>query len=154
MGDIMDEWITVKETAKLRKCTDRTVLRWIEHGEIEAKRDGHRWLILKSSLMSDESPTESEIMSLLKAQLEDLRAELEDAKQQIKEKDETLRRKDEQLAEASHRHDTVVMQMTRLLEYHQQPFWRKLFSRKALPPPVEGNVVNMETQEDKEKNGK
>jgi hypothetical protein len=58
------------------------------------------------------------------------------------------------MADASHRHDTVVMQMTRLVEYHQQPFWRKLFSRKALPSPVEGNVVNMETQEDKEKNGK
>ena len=142
-----EEWITVKEAAKSRNCTDRTVLRWIERGEIESKRDGHRWLVLKSSLKSDESPTENEIVSVLKAQLEDLKAELEEAKNQIKEKDEDLRRKDEQLAEASHRHDTVVMQMTRLLEYHQQPFWRKLFSRKALPPPEQ--IMDMETGSDK-----
>jgi len=53
-----------------------------------------------------------------------------------------------QLQEASQRHDTVVMQMSKMLEYEQQPFWRRWFKQKALPAP--GDVVDMEADTDKE----
>jgi len=122
----MDEWTTVKEAAKIRNCSDRTVLRWIEQGKLESKRDGHRWLILKSSLKTEESPTETDIMSVLKAQLEDIKAEVEEKNKLIKD----LR---QQVEDMSERHDTIVMQLTRqlgdaqkALEYHKMPWWRRL----------------------------
>ena len=57
----------------------------------------------------------------------------------------------EAIEDASHRHDTLLMQMTKMLEYERQPFWRKLFSRKALPPPADGNVVDMEPSQNNRK---
>ena len=67
--------------------------------------------------------------------------------EQLAEKDKQIGKLQERLPEASHRHDTVVMQMTRLLEYHQESFWRKLFSRKALPPPEQ--IMDMEPGDSK-----
>ncbi|MFC1712716.1 hypothetical protein ACFL6S_03545 [Candidatus Poribacteria bacterium] len=36
----------------------------------------------------------------------------------------------------------------------QQPFWRKLFQRKQLPPPVDETVMDAETGGQEEANGK
>src|SRR5574340_1489658 len=104
----MDEWITVKEVAKLRNCSDRTVLRWIEQEEVESKRDGRKWLILKSSLKSEESPTDSDIVSLLKVQLENIKVEVE-------EKNKLINDLRQQMEDMSERHDTIVLQLTRQL---------------------------------------
>ena len=126
----MDEWITVKEAAKLRNCSDRTVLRWIEQREIESKRDGHRWLILKSSLKTEDSPTETDIVSILKAQLEDIKLEVE-------EKNKLINNLRQQMEGMSERHDTIVLQLTRqleqsqqMLEAHREPWHKKWFIRK------------------------
>ncbi len=152
----MDEWITVKEAARFRNCTERNILRLIQKGELKAKREGHRWFILKESLeqTSEESPNMSEVSSILKAQLQEKDKQIERLQKQLEEKDEQIKNLQEALAEAGHRHDTVVMQMTRLLEYHQQPFWRKLFTRKALPGPLDSSAVNRETHDNEEKNAK
>jgi hypothetical protein len=67
---------------------------------------------------------QSENQRLLQENAE-LKEELKRKDAQLEEKDGDLRRKNEQMADASHRHDTVVMQLTRLVEYHQQPFWKR-----------------------------
>ena len=61
-------------------------------------------------------------------------AELEDT---LKEKDRAVEEAHKAAAEASQRHDMIVMQLTRqleqsqrLLEYHQASWWRRWF-RKA-----------------------
>ncbi len=127
-----EEWITVKEAAKIRNCTERNVLRLIEKKEVEAKREGHRWLIKEDSveLKSEESPTESELMSVLKVQLQEKDSQISKLQDQLEEM-----RKDS--AESSGRHDTIVLQLTRqieqsqrLLEHHQEPFYRRWFKRK------------------------
>ena len=74
-------------------------------------------------------------MSTLRQQVTALEEQVADKDAQLKEKDADLRRKDEQTAEAGQRHDTVVMQMTRLVEYHQQPFWKR-WRRRELPGPT------------------
>jgi len=51
----------------------------------------------------------------------------------------------EQLSEAGKRHDTVTLKFTQLLENYQ-PFWRRLFRRKQLPPVDE---VVMDIKNDK-----
>lgn len=117
----MEEWITVKEAAKIKKCTERNVIELIRKGAVEAKKDGRKWLVLieTSEMTAELSPQISEIISVLKVQLE--------------EKDKQLQALQEQLSSASQRHDTIVMQLTRqlgdaqkALEYHKAPWWRRL----------------------------
>jgi len=147
----MEEWITVKEAARIRNCTERNILKLIDKREFKSKKDGRRWLVFMdtSEHSAEQSPNSAELISVLKVQLEEKDIQIKQFREQLGRKDEQIEKLQEQLAEASHRHDTVVMQMTRLLEYHQQPFWRRLFSRKALPPPVDEAIVDMEPRGDK-----
>lgn len=160
-----DEWVTVSEASEILEISERQVLNRIYKGKLQAKKDGKKWLIHRS--LSEPSEPSEEVLEVsrrasrsedlinhFKEQFEHLKEQIEQKDQQLAEKDRQieklqgqLERTNEALAEASHRHDTVVMQMTRLLEYHQQPFWRKLFSRKALPPPEQ--IMDMETTGDK-----
>jgi len=133
-GDAMSEWVTVKTAAELRKCSERNILDLIKRGKLNAKRaeDGRRWLVEMD--MSEDTPEEtsedlpntSEVVSLLKSQME--------------EKDKQIAKLQEDLSEASQRHDTIVLQLTRqveqsqrLLEYHQEPWWRRMFKKKRTP---------------------
>lgn len=168
-----DEWITVKEAAELLKRSRRHVVSMIHAGKLKAKRDGRLWLIHSSLL----EPEEAELppKDLPKEAVRRLEEEVEYLKEQVQQRDRQLEEKDQQLqearerydiqmerlqeelgkanaalSEASHRHDTVVMQMTRLLEYHQQPFWKKLFQRKQLPPSMDETIMDMKTGSEKE----
>lgn len=140
-----DNYLTLTEVAARLSVSERTIRRRIEKGEISADKVDGKLVIPAESLteLTDFGTYVNkdkallikelqEMLSSMRRQMAALEAQLERKEAQLKEKDEHLRIKDEQIAEASHRHDTVVMQMTKLLEYHQQPFWRKLFSRKAL----------------------
>jgi len=127
----MDEWITVKEAAKIRNCTERNILRLINNNSIEAKKDGHKWVILKASLEvdSEESPNMSDFVSVLKAQLEEKDKQIERLQKQVEEKDKMLE-------ESSERNDTIIMQLTRQLEQsqrmlvaHQEPWYKRWFSK-------------------------
>jgi len=128
----MEEWITVKETAKIRNCTERNILRLIQNEQIKAKKDGHKWLVLKESVegYSEESPNKSEFISVLKAQLEEKDKQIEKLQKQLEDRDRILE-------DSGQRHDTIVMQLTRQLDQsqrmlaaHQEPWYRRWFSRK------------------------
>ena len=128
------KWVTVDEAAAILKVSTSTVRRRIENEKIESKLEDGRRLVW----VSDDTQMSGRDEQLITA----LRTQNEHLRKQVEEKDKQIEKLQEQLAEASHRHDTVVMQMTRLLEYHQQPFWRKLFGRKALPPPVDETITD------------
>ncbi len=159
-SDTPVNYLSIAETAKMLGVSERTVYRRIDKGEIPTVMIGDKRMILAHNLTpmsGDEIPQIKELeeeLDRLRDEVSQLKAELERKERKLDEKDEDLRRKDEQLAEASHRHDTVVMQMTRLLEYHQQPFWRKLFSRKALPPAVDETIMDADTSRQEETGGK
>lgn len=153
----MEEWITTSEAAGLLNISERQVRNKAASGKLKAKRDGNRWLI-------DKDLTEVEVelkgnreeinisegnSANYEAIIEKLEVENEWLKRRIEELERYLSEAQQDAAEAGHRHDTVVMQMTKLLEYHQQPFWRKLFSRKALPGPVDEKTTDMKTGNDK-----
>ncbi len=114
-----DEWITVKDVAKIRNCTDRTVLRMIEKKEVEAKKDGKRWLILKTSLPDDTIPTDSDMVSFLKAQLQ--------------ESQEQAKQLQQELHDVRERSDTIILALTQqnqqLLE-DKRPWYRKWFRKR------------------------
>ena len=156
-----DEWITAKEASELLGISRRQVVNRIHEGKLKAKKENGKWLV-HSSLsepsekdlqelpqISGKFPGKDEMIAYLQSQLEDKDKRIEELERRLGQKDAQIERLQEAIEEASHRHDTVVMQMTRLLEYHQQPFWRRLFSRKALPPPEQ--IMDMEPGDDKSK---
>ena len=127
----MEKWITVKEAAQIRNCTERNILKLIDKGELKAKKDGRRWLILMdvSEHSSEQSPNSSELTSILKAQLDANDKLIERLQKQLDDKDRIIE-------DSSQRHDTIVLQLTRqlenqqkLLEYHQEPWYRRWFRK-------------------------
>ena len=121
-----EEWLSVKDVASIRNCADRTVLRMIEKKEIEAKRDGKRWLILKSSLSDDDIPTESDVTSILKVQLQEQREEIGYLKGQL----EAVRQESE---ESRKRSDTIILQLTQqnqLMLEDRTPWYRRAFRKR------------------------
>jgi excisionase family DNA binding protein len=131
----MAEWITTKEAANLLKTSVRNVITKIHQGKLRARRDGKIWLI-HSSL----SPS-SEETSGIRTESERNAAEIDHLRKQIERKDQQIEGLQKQLeaeAEARQRSDTIILQLTRqleqsqrLLEYHQEPWYRRWFRRKS-----------------------
>ena len=121
----MENWISVKEAAKIRKCTQANIRYLISQKKIDAKRDGGRWLVNDESLGSEKDFSQTaDVISVLKAQLE--------------EKDKQINLLQTQIQDMSERHDTIVMQMTRqmeqtqkMLESAKEPWYRRLRMKKS-----------------------
>ena len=134
----MEKWITVKNAAQIRKCSERNIIHLIQAGKLKARKDGKRWLILKdvSEFQSEEIQKISEVISALKAQLKQKDAQISNLHDQLEHMRNDLAEMREDASDASERHDTIVLQLTRqleqsqrLLEYHQEPWYRKIFRR-------------------------
>ena len=121
----MENWISVKEAAKIRKCTQANIRYLISQEKLEAKRDGGRWLVNEESLGSEKDFSQTaDVISILKVQLE--------------EKDKQINLLQTQIQEMSERHDTIVMQMTRqveqtqrMLESAKEPWYRRWRKKKG-----------------------
>ena len=134
--------------------SDRTIRRRIDKGELETKLEGKvRYICIDSmsSIMPDDMSSR-ELINQLRSENERLAQQLSEKDRQIESLQKQFEETQKEVAEASHRHDTVVMQMTKMLEYHQQPFWRKLFQQKQLPPPMDETIMDAEA--DKRAEGK
>ena len=120
----MSNWITAKEAAKIRKCTQANIRYLISQGNIEAKKDGGRWLVNEDSLGSEKdfSQTADVIIVL---------------QEQLREKDKQIGLLQEQVRDMSERHDTIMLQMTRqmeqtqrMLEAAKEPWYRRWRKKK------------------------
>jgi excisionase family DNA binding protein len=136
----MDEkWITVKEAAMIRKCSERTIITLIQKKELKAKREGRKWLVLLDMPPEDLA----EVQPIVSAHDPQLAEAILELRNQLNKKDEQLENLQKQLAEkdtaveeSRQRTDTIIMQLTRQLEQsqkmltaHQEPWYRKWFSR-------------------------
>ena len=137
------EWITVKEVAQRRKCSERNILRLIKAGKLEGKKDdgGHRWLVKtdSSEMVSEESPTDTELMSVLKAQLQEKDKQIERLQVELQD----VRSASE---DSRKRSDTIILQLTQqnqlMLEDKTAPWWQRWFKRRTLRTP--SDVMDME----------
>lgn len=120
------EWITVKAAANFRSCSERNVLDLIKRGTLKGKKEGRRWLVWMDvpEEPPEDVPNVPEVLAAFRQQLE--------------EKDKQIAKLQDELSEASQRHDTIVLQLTRqleqsqrLLEYHQDPWYRRWFRKKS-----------------------
>ena len=151
-----DEYMSVKDAANSLKVTEKTVINRINRGELEGIQEGRFWKVRRQSVekaakeysvILPKDSEDSEVIQILKAQLQERTIEASELQEQVAKLTEDLRN-------ASERHDTVVMQLTKIVEYQQQPFWRKLFQRKQLPPPMDETIMDAETGGQEETNGK
>ncbi len=151
------KWVSVVEACHILGISKSTLYRQIKQGEIESKKDGKATLCLIT--IPDESQKEESETQLgaqtetneIQQLIEQLRKENEDLNQQKEYLKEQTQRKDDQIgnlqtqleeshrdaSEASQRHDTIVLQLTRqlenqqkLLEYHQEPWYRRWFRKR------------------------
>ena len=151
-----DNWYTIAEAVGILGVSDRTIRRRIDKGELETKLEGKVRYIridMASSIMPD-GMSSRELINQLKSENERLAQQLLEKDRQIENLQKQLEKTQKDVAEASHRHDTVVMQLTKIVEYQQQPFWRKLFQRKQLPPPADEAITGAEVVMEKETSGK
>ncbi len=123
----MEEWITVKEAAQIRNCTERNILKLIGKEELKGKKDGRRWLVFMdtSEQSAEQSPNSTELMAALKVQLQEKDDQISKLQQQLEEKDKQMERL----------HQLLAMEKTQtqqLLERQLLPFWKR-WRRKQLP---------------------
>ena len=141
------DWLTTAEAAEALGVSERQVRNRVKTGKLKGKKQGNRWLIDTSlreaeTEMHDNSSEVSELpteittseglVSRLEANNEWLRHRVDELGTQLAE----TRKAGE---EASQRHDTIILQLTRqleqsqrLLEYHQSPWWRRWLSKRKV----------------------
>jgi len=126
----MEEWITVKEAAKIRNCTERNILKLIGKGELQAKKNGRRWIVLMdvSEQSAEQNPNSAELISVLKAQLQEKDSQISKLQQQLEEKDSQMERLHQLLA-------IEKSQTQQLLKHQLLPFWKR-WRQKQLPGPT------------------
>ncbi len=125
-----EEWITVKVAARLRHCAERTIIQQIHDKQLEAKKDGRRWLVLMDvpENASAGLPQNADLIGILKTELQERNA-------QVNKLQEQLEKVRQDSADASERHDTIVLNLTRqnqlMLEDKTTPWYRRLFKRSG-----------------------
>jgi predicted site-specific integrase-resolvase len=122
---------SASEYARMRGVDRGTVYRWIRDEKVETVREKGKLCVLIQEEIPDEDVAEpvadaSQIVALLR--------------DQVREKDEHIKLLLEQvstLQESIQQQNAIIMQMTRnaestqkLLEYHETPFFRRLFTRR------------------------
>lgn len=141
----MADWITVKEAAEILKISERQVRNRATGGKLKAKRERNKWLIHHSLSEVESEPVgiraevsevpigttiSDEAISRLETDNTWLRSRVEELEQQLS----GTRKAAE---EASQRHDTIVLQLTRqlenqqlMLEAHTAPWYRRWFRKR------------------------
>jgi len=126
------EWITVKDAAKLRQCAERTIIDKIHKGVLQGKKDGRRWLVLVdlSEIPAANLPQNAEDSGIISI----LKVELQERNDQVNKLQEQLEKMRQDAADASERSDTIILGLTQqnqlMLEDKRKPWYKKLFGKK------------------------
>ena len=129
----------IKEATKRLGKSEKTVRRWIDAGKLKSKIVKGKYEIenLDISEMSNMTRLSNELAMELKAQLAELRKEKEQWQQERAELQKEIAESRRATEEANERHDMIVMQLTRqleqsqrLLEHHQEPWYRRWFRKR------------------------
>jgi excisionase family DNA binding protein len=139
--------MTIREAAQRIGKHNDTIRRAIQAGKLEAIKVKGVWDIPEEALtayaeaqgISDGAagiaqPYDDDMQ--LRMQNEKLTEQINELRAELKQERERLEEARRAAEEASQRHDTIVLQLTRqlegqqrLLEYHQEPWYRKWFRR-------------------------
>jgi len=125
----MSKWVSVSDACQAFDKSDRTVRRWIEDGKLKSRKSGR-----SVEVLLEVSDIESANGGQTAAQVEIARLKAE-----VDGKDEViaaLRSQVEELSSSRERQDTIILQLSRqldqsqrLLEYHAEPWYRRMFRK-------------------------
>lgn len=133
---------SVADYARMRDVDRTSVYRWIKSGEVETITDrGKMRIVVQEEIPDEEAIREaalaSEVVELLREKLREKDEQIKVLLERQEKLDGTIRQQNESIQQQN----AIVMQMTRntesaqkLLEYHETPFWRRIFPRRK---PVE-----------------
>ncbi len=126
----MSKWVSVSDACQAFDKSDRTVRRWIEDGKLKSRKSGR-----SVEVLLEVSDIESANGGQTAAQVEIARLKAE-----VDGKDEVvtaLRSQVEELSSSRERQDTIILQLSRqldqsqrLLEYHAEPWYRRMFGKR------------------------
>ncbi len=123
------KWVSVKEACHLLDISESTLRRRISQGIIKAEGEGRERRVAIEPDAEVTATMTPNVLRQLQKENEILREQVEWLKQKMDQRDQ-------ETAQASERHDTILLQLTRqleqsqrLLEYHQDPWYRRLFKR-------------------------
>lgn len=140
--DMGPEWVSMKQACDVLGVSLSTLRRRISRGEIESKLDKHRRLVLiRHDTSSDTSMTQN--ATLLESQVvEQLKRQTEMLQEQLDKRETEVAKLQDELSQSKERSDTIILQLTRqvdqsqrLLEYNQEPWYRKWFKKKREEKP-------------------
>lgn len=136
--------MTIQEAAQRLGKSDATIRRWIKQGKLESTLTDGKYSIEESALGAY-TATEKRIDNAyvksgadqLHRQNEGLLKQVSDQQERIEKLEEKLENERQRYDTAAERHDMIVLQMTRqtenqqrLLEYHEDPWYRRWFRKK------------------------
>ncbi len=131
------KWVSVKEACHLLDISESTLRRRISQGIIKAEGEGRERRVAIESDADMTATMTPNVLRQLQKENEILREQVEWLKQKIDQRDQ-------EMAQSGERHDTILLQLTRqleqsqrLLEYHQDPWYRRLFQRNR---KIEENI--------------
>jgi excisionase family DNA binding protein len=135
---IMSEYLTIQEYAQLKGVSDRTIYRWIKSGDIKFQEINNRLHIKldtdNDNPIDDTNDNENPVSEVdyLKTNIEYLQTQLAQALQTIDTMQQDRQRSDTIIAQLT----SQLSDQTKLLEYHQQPFWRRWFNHSKPMTPI------------------
>ena len=116
-----NNWLSIREACEILKCSDRTIYRKIDNGELVSKKeDGRKFVRLTSD------KTDTDVAQTSNTEL------FEYLKDENKRLIEENRRLQEEISKSNIRKDTLVLQFTerlseqrQLIEEIRQPRWKR-----------------------------
>ncbi len=139
------KWVTVKQACNILGISRTTLYRRIKQGEIETKKDeASKTLCFIDVPNGTDNGTMNvsdgtlDSVAQLGQEVKHWRERVGSQEKEIAELKQELRRKDELLEDNRQRQDTIILQLTRqveqsqrLLEYHQEPWYRRWFKKSG-----------------------
>jgi len=123
------KWVSVKEACHLLDISESTLRRRINQGIIKAEGEGRERRV---AIEPDAEVT----ATMTPNGLGQLQKENEMLREQVEWLKQKMDQRDQEIVQASERHDTILLQLTRqleqsqrLLEHHQDPWYRRVFRR-------------------------
>ena len=138
-----EEWITVKEAAQVRNCSERYILKLIAQNAIKARKDGRKWMVLiegsglvrngtdagsdtdsqatktVAGIRTKSGSDSSELVRTIKQQLAEKNDEVKYLREQLEQRDLQIETMQKSADESSERSDTIIMTLTKQLEQSQ-----------------------------------
>ena len=136
MYQMSSEWMPMKQACDILGISLSTLRRRIYEGKIESKLDNNRRLVLIDIDTSKELSSEHMELSIIGQ----LKYQIKLLEHQLDNREKEVNKLYEELAQSRERSDTIILQLTRqleqnhkLIEYRQEPWYRKWLKKKRNP---------------------